>query len=319
LKHLILFILLCAATFSGFAQQDSTGRDFPSSGAAIEPKKPVATPVTSDSIAVVSDSLSTDSAALKTGAPINLVDTFYKKLLDNPYLQMKQPPVYLVIKERVHESKDEVFYLAAGLLLFLGFIKLLFSRYFSNIFRLFFQPSFRQKQTREQLQQSNLPSLLLNLFFILSGGIYLALLADYHQVIGVSFWLQFVYSTALLMSLYAGKYVFISFAGWVFNVKEASETYMFVVYLINKILGVALIPFILLIAFSQPSVIPVAITVSVLLISVLFMYRYVVSYGPVRKEVRVSPLHFLFYVLAFEITPLLLIYKSLLIYLNKSI
>jgi hypothetical protein len=35
--------------------------------------------------------------------------------------------------------------------------------------------------------------------------------------------------------------------------------------------------------------------------------------------VKVSPLHFFFYVLAFEITPLLLIYKTLMLYLNKSL
>jgi hypothetical protein len=265
------------------------------------------------------DSLPRDTVSSRAQfQPPGTIDTLYKKLLDNPYLQMKAPPVYLVIKQRQQVSKDEVFYLVAGLLMFLGFIKLLFARYFNNIFRLFFQPSFRQKQTREQLLQSNLPSLLMNLFFILSGGIYLALLVDYYNLLEVSFWLIFLYSTMLLLILYAGKYLFISFAGWVFNVKEASETYMFVVYLINKILGVVLIPFTLLIAFSHASIIPVAITLSVLLIAVLFIYRYVVSYAPVRKEVKVSPLHFVFYVLAFEITPLLLIYKSLIIYLDKS-
>lgn len=247
------------------------------------------------------------------------MDSLYLKLLNNPYLVMKGKPVYLVIDERVRKDKDDMFYLFAGLLMYLAFIKLVWPRYFSNVFRLFFQPSFRQKQTREQLLQSALPSLLLNLFFILSGGAYIALLFSYYNVIDFSFWLLFLYGSLILLSLYTGKFLFITFAGWVFNVKQAAETYMFVVFLINKIIGVLLLPFLLVIAFSKTEIVPVAITISLILISILLMYRYIVSFAPVRREVKVSGLHFIFYVLAFEITPLLLIYKTLIIYLDKTL
>jgi hypothetical protein len=247
------------------------------------------------------------------------IDSFYLKLLDNPFFRTKAKPIFLVINERKRTSKDEMFYLVSGLLLFLAFIKLVFGRYFQNIFRLFFQPSFRQKQTREQLQQGNLPSLLLNLFFILSTAAYISFLLNYYHISNIGFWLLFTYSSIALVVLYTGKYIFLSFAGWVFNVKEATDAYIFAVYLINKILGVILIPFTLVIAFSQPEIINVSITASILLILLLFLYRYLVSYGPVRREVKVSPIHFFFYVLAFEITPLLLIYKTLVLYLNKSL
>ncbi|HEX8277128.1 MAG TPA: DUF4271 domain-containing protein, partial [Segetibacter sp.] len=247
------------------------------------------------------------------------IDSYYLKLLDNPFLRSKAKPIFLVINERKRISKDEMFYLVLGLLLFLAFIKLVFSKYFQNIFRLFFQPSFRQKQTREQLQQGNLPSLLLNLFFILSAAAYISFLLNYYHITNVGFWLLFSYSSLSLLVLYTGKYVFLSFAGWVFNVKEATDAYIFSIYLINKILGVILIPFTLIIAFSQSDIINVSITVSILLVLLLFIYRYMVSYGPVRREVKVSPLHFCFYVFAFEITPLLLIYKTLMLYLDKSL
>jgi hypothetical protein len=245
-------------------------------------------------------------------------DSIYRKLLDNPFLRTKAKPIYFVIKERTRESKDEVFYLVLSMLLFLAFIKLVFSKYFKNIFRLFFQPSFRQKQTREQLQQNSLPSLLLNLFFIISGAAYITFLLSYYRLSDIGFWYLLAYSGIALLVLYVGKYVLLSFVGWVFNAKEATNTYIFAVYLINKILGVILVPFTLILAFSQPAIINISITISLMLVLLLFFYRYIVSYGPVRREVNVSPLHFFFYVLAFEITPLLLIYKTLMIYLNKS-
>lgn len=281
----------------------------------------------SDSFAaVVSD---TTHEILPTGTPKIIatpkvvikrpIDSFYLKLLDNPFLRSKAKPIFLVINERKRKSKDEMFYLVSGLLLFMAFIKLIFGRYFQNIFRLFFQPSFRQKQTREQLQQGNLPSLLLNLFFILSASAYISFLLNYYHISDITFWLLFFYSALSLIVLYTGKFIFLSFAGWVFNVKEATDAYIFAIYLINKILGVILIPFTLIIAFSQPDIINVSITVSLSLILLLFLYRYMVSYGPVRREVNISPVHFFFYIVAFEITPLLLIYKTLMLYLNKSL
>ena len=306
LKYLLLIFCCCFLNLASFAQADTTI------------SRPPAAPLI-DTVTITGDTLLLASDTVKKPVVVAGIDSLYKKLLDNPYLQMKDPPVYLVIKERVREEKDGIFYMLAGLLLLLAFIKLLFPKYFLNVFRLFFQPAFRQKQTREQLLQSALPSLLLNLFFILSGGAYLALLLNYYQLVNESFWLLFLYGSISLLILYAGKYVFLSFAGWVFNIKQAAETYTFMVFLINKLLGVLLVPVILIIAFSDATIINVAITISMLLIGTLFVYRFVVSYTPVRREVKVSRLHFLFYVLAFELTPLLLIYKTLIIYMDKSL
>lgn len=223
-----------------------------------------ATIITADTLKK-SDTTNTDT--LDSVAPPNIIDepvkpvaikkpidSFYLKLLDNPFLRSKAKPVYLVINERKAVSKDEIFYLIAGLLLFLAFIKLVFGRFFTNIFRLFFQPSFRQKQTREQLQQNNLPSLLLNLFFFISAGAYISFLLQYYHFTTYGFWRIFLYSIATLMIIYIGKFIFLTFAGWVFNVKEAIDAYIFAVYLINKILGVILIPFTLVIAFSHPEI-----------------------------------------------------------------
>ncbi|MCY7422487.1 MAG: DUF4271 domain-containing protein [Chitinophagaceae bacterium] len=280
------------------------------------------------------DSLKTDSLLMDTIAirdtikkgifPVPVkkftgIDSSYAHFLQNPWLPLQKKPVYQIAKVRIANRKDELFYLIAGLVFYLGCIKWMFHRYYDNLFRLFFQPSFRQKQTREQLMQSNFPSLLLNLFFILSGGIFVSLLVNYYQIISLWFWDVFLYAVSGLAILYASKYLLISFSGWVFNVKEAASTYIFAVYLVNKILGILLVPFIFLLAFASQQIIEISITISVLLIILIFIYRYIISYNPVRREVKVSPLHFIIYILAFEILPLLCIYKSLMLYLSRSL
>ena len=268
----------------------------------------------------IADTAKTIFSEVKIKPPVikKPFDSFYQKLLDNPFLRTTAKPIYFVTNERQRQGKDEVFYLLSGLLLFLAFIKLAFSKYVSNLFRLFVQPTFRQKQTREQLQQSNLPSFLLNLFFVFSAGAYVSFLIQYYHLVNIKYWFILLYSIASLLILYTGKFLFLTFAGWVFNVKEATDSYIFAVYLINKILGIILIPFTLILAFSSYQIVDISITISLLIILILFIYRFILSYTPVRKDVKVDFFHFIFYILAFEIVPLLLIYKTLIIYLNKS-
>jgi len=44
----------------------------------------------------------------------------------------------------------------------------------------------------------------------------------------------------------------------------------------------------------------------------MLFYRFIISYRPVRSEIKVNRFHFFLYLCAFEIAPLLLIYKVLL-------
>ncbi|MBC7507222.1 MAG: DUF4271 domain-containing protein [Ferruginibacter sp.] len=337
------FIFLCLFyCFPGRAQTDSnpykkieTKKDSLPARRTIKPsvsKPPVQPNIVKDSIpadSINKQSLSPDSLVLQDTikilskpSPIKKftgIDSTYAHFLQNPFLPMQKTPVYQIVKVRLPKQKDDLFYLLAGLVFYLACIKLMFYQYYDNLFRLFFQPSFRQKQTREQLMQSNFPSLLLNLFFILSAGTFVALLVNHYQVISSGFLNVFLYCIAGLTVLYASKYLLISFSGWVFNVKEAASTYIFAVYLVNKVLGILLLPFIFLLAFASQQIIEISTTISILLIILIFLYRYIISYSPVRREVKVSPLHFIIYILAFEILPLLFIYKSLILYLSITL
>ncbi len=222
----------------------------------------------------------------------------------------------MVMKERIPESKDRIFYLLTGLLFFVAFIRILFPKYFQNTFRLFFQTSFRQKQTRDQLLQQGLGSLLLNLLFFFSGAIYITLVLQYYKLNAFPFWELLLYSCIGLLLLYLGKFLFLMFAGWVFNVKEGAATYIFIVFLINKIIGVMLIPFLLIIAFSEVSLVQAAITASLILIGMLFFYRYFVSLKSFRRDLHINPFHFFLYLCGVEIVPLLVIGKAVFNYID---
>jgi hypothetical protein len=222
-------------------------------------------------------------------------------------------PEYRSVENRKGEDKDALFYFLCGLVLYFAILKLAFGKYLDNLFTLFFRVTMRQQQIREQLLQTPLPSLLLNILFAISAGMYLNLVLFYYRLNPTQgFWLSFSYCVGLICLLYLGKLLILKTMGWIFNVSNATNTYLFIVFLVNKMIGMFLLPFLFLLAFPYPALISGMVTLSFILLIALLMYRFIISYRPVRSEINVGRLHFIIYLCAFEIAPLLLIYKVLL-------
>lgn len=259
------------------------------------------------------DSILVDSIRKVVQIPAKpLIDTStYAKYLFHPYLPIKAQPKMRIIDYKKENSKDDLFYLLLGIVALLAFIKVSFSKYFKNLFLLFFQTSMRQKQTRDQLLQNKLASLLINFLFVLSAGLFITLLILHNGWSGLFFWNLYAYVTIVLLIIYTGKFLFISFSGWVFNNKEAANGYIFLVSMVNRIMGVLLLPFTALLAFGTPNLTAIAITAAIGIMGLLILYRYLVSFGSLRNDLKINAFHFFLYLCAIEILPLLLIYKLL--------
>ncbi len=264
------------------------------------------------------DSLQKDSIAKLIVSPVlPLIDTStYSQFMVHPYLPMDKTPVSMFIDYKMNSSKDFLFYLVLGVVFLLAFIKLVFPKFFKNLFLLFFQTSLRQKQTREQLLQDSWAALLVSVLFFISAGLFVTLLTKYKSWSNLPFWNLYGYITLLILIIYVGKFLFISFAGWVFNNKAAAQSYMFLVSMVNRIMGVLLIPFIIFLAFANQQILNIVITLSIGLVFLLFLYRYLVSFGSLRNDLKINPFHFFIYLCTVEIIPLVLIYKLLVNYIG---
>jgi hypothetical protein len=215
-------------------------------------------------------------------------------------------------------STDSLFYLIVGILFYFAAIRIFFEKYFNNLMTLFFRVSLRQQQIREQVLQTPLPSLLLNILFVLSAGLYACFLLHYSRWgAGVNFWILYLNCMALLASIYLVKFVVLKFIGWVFSISRATDIYIFIVFLVNKMLGIFLLPFLIVIIFSEEEWREVFITLSLAMVFLFWTYRILASYRPIRNEIKLTPFYFFLYLCAFEVAPLLLIYKVLLTYLEK--
>jgi hypothetical protein len=233
----------------------------------------------------------------------------------HPYFGFGSQPVIVHSWFKDFKGKEIMFYALIGLLLAFAFLRQAFPKYFNDLFRLLFRTTLKQKQIREQLMQTPLPSLVLNIFYVVSAGLYVNIMIHHFDIAPISnYWLLYLYCMLGLTVVYLVKFFGLKVAGWLFNVSHVTDTYIFVVFLINKVIGIFLLPFLFLLSFMQGIPYTITLVISWCGLGVLFIYRFLLTYASVRNQVRFNPFHFFLYLCAFEIAPLLLIYKALLFF-----
>jgi hypothetical protein len=236
-------------------------------------------------------------------------------LARHPYYDFQSKPLLLVSGKKEFHGKELLFYVTIALVMIFALLKLAFSKYFNDLFRVFFRTTLKQRQIKEQLMQTPLPSLAFNIFFVASAGLYLNFQLHYFDLVPVdNFWLMYLYCGIGLAVIYLGKFLGLLISGWLFNMRKAADSYIFIVFIINKMIGIALLPFIVLLGFSDGVTYSVALLLSWCCVGALVLYRFILGYSAIRNEVRFNLFHFFLYLCAFEVAPLLLIYKLLLFF-----
>lgn len=246
--------------------------------------------------------------------------TILKLVSQNTWLNNEVKP--LAMPEHLRSEKDAslVFYTLISFIFFLAILKTVFPKYFVTLSQVFFNNSLRQSQLTDQLMQAKLPSLMLNMLFVFSTSFYLSLLFKFYSPGVTSFpWKTFGFCLALLSGMYLVKYLSLKFIGWMTGYSGEADTYTFVLFLINKIIGIVLIPVILLLAFIATEFSYVIILLSFIVIGLLLIMRFLRAYGLLQHKLRVSRFHFLLYIFAVEALPLMLIYKAGMLFVTKNL
>ena len=254
-----------------------------------------------------------DTDTQKNSSPLDVV------IRQNVFLNSKAALVSRLQVPRKYVSKDVLFYILSTLLLLFGILKLAYPRYFTNLIRVFFNTSLRQGQLTDQLLQARQPSMFFNIFFVIIGGCYLYLLLNHFEHISYDNWRILLVCIAGIVLLYAVKYCTLKFAGWVTGYGEEAETYIFIVFLINKIISICLIPVVLIMAFSTPPLVNVTIIASYTIILLMLIMRFFRSYGLLQPRLKVSGFHFFLYISGVELLPLLLIYKATVFFMANNL
>lgn len=227
--------------------------------------------------------------------------------------------VYDINPMRQDPQQDWLIYLIGGVLLLLGIIRSSYLKYFTDLFRAFMNPTLSQRQLKDQLSQSPFPNFLLNTFFAISLGLYLYLaMQRLNYPTDAIAWLLIPGLILLVGIIYLVKFIVLRFCGWLFGNAELIDGYVFILYLINKVVGILLTPFLVILAFCKPEIALPCLYISIFLIVLLVVYRYIRSYSLVHQHLSFSKLHFFLYLCAFEVVPVLIITKVLLIWLTGN-
>jgi hypothetical protein len=226
--------------------------------------------------------------------------------------------VTFVSKHITHKKNTSDFYFLLLLTGIWGLFKSFNAKFFNDVWRAFINPTLGNRQIKDLIQSATMPNLIMNLLSTICIGVYLYYLFSFNVdwrfskiPIGLAIGL-FIIGTLLI---YTGKFLMIQFAGWAFNIQSSTEQYNFNVYLVNKILGFVLLPFIICFAFLNPNWHIFLITTSIIVVILLFMYRYIRSWNIFSSFFQNSRFHFFMYLCTFELLPMAIILKLVLLVL----
>lgn len=315
LRFSCLFAFLLSVTVSATAQITVDTAAKPTSDSLTKSDSLIAK-ADSASLLQVSDSVSKKPAVINAWQSIPGIPLQVQVMNHHPYFSFAAEPVSYRSDIKRFEGKEMLFYVIVALLLVFSLLKMGFAKYFNDLFRVFFRTTLKQRQIKEQLIQTPLPSLLFNVFFVASAGLYANFILHHYQFTPFdNFWLMYMYCSIGLSVIYLVKFIGLKVCGWLFNMQQAAEAYIFIVFIINKVIGISLLPFLILLAFTNGTIHTVSLILSWCCIAGLFLYRFILGYAAIHNEVRFNLFHFFLYLCAFEIAPLLLIYKLLLFFL----
>ncbi|MEX1201736.1 MAG: DUF4271 domain-containing protein [Ferruginibacter sp.] len=313
MKQLFLFMLMYLGSAGLYAQADSLAKV--NDSMAILPK---------DSLAIIFyDSLlpNTDNIGLPLVGLVATKKNRLEALLDDHlYLNTKGKPMAVGTKPRNVKGVDALFYVVIGLLFLFAIIRAVYKRYFSTLFTVFFNSSLRQSQLTDQLIQAKLPSLFYNLVFLLAGGLYVYLLVQHPSKVGNHInWGLMGTSLLAIAAVYLIKFFTLKFVGWSTGYHQESNIYIFIVFLVNKIIGIFLLPVLVVLSFSSPTIVSIFTIISFIVLGLLFFFRYFRAYALLQHRIKVSGFHFFMYVFAIELIPILLIYKVVNVFILKNL
>lgn len=234
-----------------------------------------------------------------------------KILTRHPFFNLRGKPTLPPYTKMVPKpGKELFFYIVAALCLIFAVLKTIFDKYFSDLFKLFFHRGLKQNQLKQQVAQNLLPALLFNIYATLVFGFYIALFIK-KTTSTANFTLieLFAYSSLLIFLAYLTKFIVLKLTGWIFRNKQLTDGYLFIIFMVNKIVSILLLPLLVIISLTIGALNEMAWMLSWILIGALFFYRYASAISLLRKESRIHFFHFLIYVSAIEILPTIVLYN----------
>jgi hypothetical protein len=212
--------------------------------------------------------------------------------------------------KRIQQSLEWIFYTYVFLFLFTATLGKFSNGQLNRMWKVFINSGFIYRQAKEQMDQQPLFSVLLNLVFVFSSSLFLFFgLGWDHEFTGVYRWYILFSSFVVIVGVYLFKFIFLRTIGWAFGQKEAFDNYLFVVFLNNKLLGLILLFSSFLLAFSGGPTSKTLFAISLVVIALMFVYRFFLGYKTLLRQTRMGVFSLLLAFFAVELIPSAVVIK----------
>lgn len=244
---------------------------------------------------------------------ISLSNRFDKVLCAHPLLVEEITNQAPIVKIRPSSNKTAVFLLAVLLLFFFSMVRIIFPRYFMNLFQVFTGISMSKRHIKDQLENDNRASIWFYSIFFISVGFIV-----YQLITGISstnfsdkWYMNYLISTLFVFILLGFRISMIRLTGWIFKRSDYVHIYLFNTKLVNEFLGLLLFPLCILILVTSGNIQYNLLMIASAMCLLFFAYGYVRNIPVLRNLFRISFVHFLLYICAFEIIPVLILIKMI--------
>lgn len=240
----------------------------------------------------------------------SMLQSHVLSLESNPMLSVTKTKEILSVKLRESDNRTLEFFIALLVLLILGLLKQMFPQYLENLFSVFNVFGASRKAQKGQLENDSKASLgfyvvyLINLAFVSFTAVRLFIPEGRYTT------LSMIGIASLSVLVVVGvKSLLTAFVAWIFKQDDLAKVYRFNNSIVNEFTGMFLLPVSLLLLLTQGKVHHILATIALLILAISLIFKYLRNSSLIISLLRIDFLHFLLYLCAFEIVPIVVLLK----------
>jgi hypothetical protein len=247
------------------------------------------------------NSIHADTAPVKTKE--NLVNVFQGHELK---------PKHAAPQALAHERGDWIFFLLLFVVAVFAYLRMVYGKYLTRLVNALFNINITNQTVRDENVLVQRASLLLNFIFYVVAALlmyFISLQFDWQMPHLKNGFARFLFFGIVITGLYFLKLILLRIAGWIFSLDREMAAYIFNIFLINNLVGVALIPILTLFIFFGNMHLQWLLVAAVVLVASGYVYRLIRGIFIGIGSSPASVAYLFLYICALEIAPLFVLIK----------
>ena len=197
------------------------------------------------------------------------------------------------------------------LFLILGWVRREYPKRYGRLIKSFVSSQSMFQVMREELVYSHRASISLTFVFVICMSMFLTLISiyfGYSWAFAQEKYHVFLIWIGIIIAIYALRWMASGLTAWVLQDNVYIRTHLFLISIINKVLGLILLPICLFAAYLSVDVGKKLIVIGIVIWALIMIYR-LLKEVILAREYKIPYLYFILYLCAFEISPMIIAVK----------